>query len=73
VSALSTPHEACERLGVDAWALDRLVDMGEIAPGPDGRFKSEDVEILAKARLSRRAEAIADITALDAPHLGLTP
>ncbi len=65
--------EACANLGTDAWGLDRLVALGELTPDVDGQFLAQDIRALLASRDARRAEAIADIAALDAPHLGLVP
>ncbi len=73
MAGLCTREDACNRLQINDWALERLVEMGEISPEAGGRFKTDVVEKLARARDARRAEALAEITALDAPHLGLTP
>ncbi|MCP2671255.1 hypothetical protein NHF40_10005 [Maricaulaceae bacterium EIL42A08] len=66
-------EDVCSALGTDAWGLDRVVALGELAPDADGRFLAENISALAETRTARRAEAIADIATLDAPHLGLVP
>ena len=66
-------EEACQALGTDAWGLDRLVALGELTPDAGGQFLAHDIKALVASRGLRRAEAIADIAALDAPHLGLVP
>ncbi len=71
VNAL-TREEACSALGVDDWGLERLIAMGDLSEVGDG-FDAKAVERLAHARAQRRADALADIADLDAPHLGLVP
>ena len=67
-----TRDETCAALGVDTWGLTRLVDMGELSEAEQG-FDAKAVDRLASDRAKRRAQALADIADLDAPHLGLVP
>lgn len=68
-----TPEGASKVLDLDAWALQRLVELGEIAADASGEYDADAVEALASARETRREEALTDISALDAPYLGLKP
>ncbi len=58
-----------QRLGTDDWGLQRLLTL----EGLDDAPSADIIERLAAARETRRANALADIAALDAPHLGLVP
>jgi len=68
-----SPEEAGERLKLDAWALDRLIALGELESGPNGQLCAQAVNRLAAERLSRRTDALSDLAALDGPFMGQTP
>jgi hypothetical protein len=68
-----SPDEACERLAVDAWALGRLIALGELEADPDGTLCAMAVDRLSAERQTRRLHALADLAALDGPHMGQTP
>ena len=64
--------EACARLDIDAFALDGFVRDGALeAAVRDGRrvFDEAAVAALTAQRMRRRAQALADLAALDAPHM----
>ena len=64
---------ACAALGVDAWGLERLVALGELAAsGAPGarRFEAAALTAYGAQRARRRADALAELAAIDGPHLG---
>jgi hypothetical protein len=73
VSAGLDKEAACRALGVDSWALERLIERGELeAEGADGArvFEEAAVQACAAARTRRRMEALETLADLDGPHLG---
>jgi hypothetical protein len=64
---------ACERLGVDAWGLKRLIEIGELEIDAEGRLSANAVDQLAANRKARRAKALSELAALDGPFMGQTP
>lgn len=60
-----TPAQAAARLGVDAYGLARLMALGDLAAEPD----AATLDALHHQRTQRRAEALADLAALDGPWL----
>ena len=66
-------EEVCTRLGVDAWGLNRLIELGDLVPLSDAEgvsFERSAVMELEAQRRRRRSEALAEMAALDAPYLG---
>lgn len=78
MSDLLGEAEACARLGVDAWALERLIEAGELhaalidadAPPGDRRFDQRALDAFSRQRRLRRDEALNALADLDGPHLG---
>jgi hypothetical protein len=72
VSSELGQEQACARLGVDAFGLERLIALGDmIASGDPGarRFDAATLETCAKQRNLRRAQALAELARIDGPHL----
>jgi len=76
VSGAVDQDAACAALGVDAWGLERLIGLGEIdAAGEPGAriFEAAALDAFARLRQQRRAEVLADLARIDAPHPGGEP
>lgn len=70
---LLSPEEACDRLGVDAWGLKRLMALGEFEADAEGRLDARAVAQRAADRKARREAALTDLAVLDGPFMGQTP